>query len=76
VVFAAAFPTVHGVFPCLPWYPVSCLSWYRGESIVKDHHQVFGAQGLAAMMAHRDGFLTLIVALGAFPAHYRVILSH
>jgi hypothetical protein len=34
------------------------------------------SQGLAAVMTYRDGFLALIVALGAFPAHYRVILSH
>jgi hypothetical protein len=66
--FAAAFPAVHRF--------VSCLPWYRGEGIVKDHHQVFCAQGLAAVMTHRDGSLALIVALGAFPAHYRVILSH
>jgi hypothetical protein len=68
VVFAAAFPAVHRFVPRLPWY--------RGEGIVKDHHQVFCTQGLATVMAHRDGFLALIVALGAFPAHYRVILSH
>jgi hypothetical protein len=68
MVFAAAFSAVHRF--------VSCLPWYRGEGIVKDHHQVFCAQGLAAVMTHRDGFLALIVALGAFPAHCRVILSH
>jgi hypothetical protein len=68
MVFAAAFPTVHRY--------VSCLPWYRGEGIVKDNHQVFCAQGLAAVMTHRDGFQALIVALGTFPAHYRVILSH
>jgi hypothetical protein len=68
MVYSAAFPAVHRF--------VSCLPWYRGESIVKDHYQVFCAQGLAAVMTHRDGFLALIVALGAFPAHYHVILSH
>jgi hypothetical protein len=68
VVYAAAFLAVHRF--------MSCLLWYRGEGVVKDHHQVFYAQGLAAVMAHRNGLLALIVALGAFPAHYRVILSH
>lgn len=68
MVFAAAFPTVHR--------NVSRLPWYHGEGIVKDHHRVLFAQGLAAVMTHRDGFLALIVALGAFPAHYRVTLSH
>jgi hypothetical protein len=68
MMFAAAFPTVHRC--------VSCLPWYRGEGIVKDHHQVLCAQGLAAVMTHRDWSLALIVALGAFPAHYRVIPSH
>jgi hypothetical protein len=55
---------------------VSRLPWSRREGIVKDHHQVFCAQGFAAVMANGDGFLALIVALGAFPAHYRVILPH
>jgi hypothetical protein len=68
MVFAAAFPTVHRY--------VSRLLWYHGEGIVKDHHQVLFAQRLAAVMTHREGLLALIVALGAFPAHYRVILSH
>ena len=68
MVFAAAFPAVHG--------SVSCLPRYRGEGIVKDHHQIFFAQRLAAVMTHRDDFLALIVALGTFPAQYRVTLSH
>jgi hypothetical protein len=66
VVVATAFPAVRRF--------VSCLPWYRSEGIVKDHYQVFCAQGLAAMMTHRLDSLTLIVALGTFPAHYRVIL--
>jgi len=68
MVFAPTLPAVYRF--------VSCLPWYCGEGIVKDHHQVFCAQGLAAVMTQRDGFLALIVTLGAFPAHYRVILSH
>jgi len=68
VVFAAAFPAVHG--------SVSWLPRYRSEAIVKDHHQIFFAQRLAAVMTHRDDFLALIVALAAFPAQYRVTLSH
>jgi hypothetical protein len=68
VVFAAAFAAVHG--------SVSCLPGYRGEGIVKDHHQIFFAQRLAAVMTHCDEFLALIVALGAFPAQYHVTLSH
>jgi hypothetical protein len=68
MVFAAALPAVYRFASCLPWY--------RREGIVEYYHQVFCAQGLAAVMTHRDGFLALIVALGAFPAHYRVILSH
>jgi hypothetical protein len=67
VVHAAALPAVDRFLPC--------LFRYRGEGIVEDHHQVFGAQRLAAVMAHSDEFLALIVALSAFPAHYRVIPS-
>ena len=73
MVFAAAVPAVHRLVSSST---ALCVVRYRGEGIVKDHHQVFCAQGLAAVMTHRDGFLALIVALGAFPAHYRVILSH
>jgi hypothetical protein len=68
MVSAAAFPAVHRFLSCLPWY--------RGEGVVKDHHQVFCTQGLATVMTQSNGFLAVIVALGAFPTHYRVTLSH
>lgn len=67
MVHTAALPAVHRFLPC--------LLRYRREGIVEDHHQVFGAQGLAAVMTHGEKFLALIVALSAFPAHYRVIPS-
>jgi hypothetical protein len=68
VVNATAFPAVHSSVPCLPRY--------RGEGIVKDHHQIFFTQRLAAVMTYRGETLALIVALGAFPAQYRVTQSH
>jgi hypothetical protein len=64
---ATAFPAMHRFLRCLPRDP--------GKGIVKDHYQVFRAQGLAAVVTHRDDLPALIVALRAFPGHYRVILS-
>ena len=68
MVHAAASLAVHRFVARLPWS--------TGEGIVKEHHQVLCTEGFAAVMTNGDGFLALIVALGAFPAHYRVILSH
>jgi hypothetical protein len=68
MVFAAAFPAVYR-FVC--WLPR-----YRSEGIVKDHHKIFCAERLAAVMTHCDGLRAVIIALGTFPAHYRVIPSH
>jgi hypothetical protein len=62
------FPAVHRF--------MRYLLWHRSEGIVKDHHRIFHAKRLAAVMTHRDDLLTLIIALGAFPAHDRVIPSH
>jgi hypothetical protein len=68
MVLTAAFPAVRRFAPCLLRHP--------SKGIVKDHDQVFCAQGLTAVMTHRDRFLTVIVALSAFPAHCRVIPFH
>jgi hypothetical protein len=67
---------VHAATPFAVHRLVSRLPWPGHEGIVKDHHQVLCAQRFAAVMTDGDGVLALIVALGAFPAHYRVILPH
>jgi hypothetical protein len=59
---------MHG---CMPF-----LLSYRSEGVVKDHHRIFCAQWLAAVVTHSDDFPALVVALGAFPAHYRIIPFH